>query len=479
MQNNIKQNGEPLEVDSYVLFSRFIVLDERSQDPKPFFAHELAHEPMTLFQSGSLRTCKKALLAKAIKANAVFVEKPTTTTIVIDGGSLLHRVRWNLPCTYAKIIEAYVSYVKSHYGDSCKIVFDGYNSGPSTKDMEHDRRSNKKMANVTISNDNIAYGPQNAFLANDHNKEELIGLLKVAFMKAGHECHQAKNDGDCLIAATALDTADYEDTMVISDDTDIFIMLLYHHDDNKHKHIYWFSEASSRAKNSPSYLSIQDIKAKLSPLICKNILFLHAWFGCDTTSSIYGFGKTFALKWIENSQVAATHVSIFSQEDQSPEVIEEAGKNLFKDLYKGSVQDSLNDLRFNLYMKAITSSDTRLQPESLPPTESAAGCHSRRVYLQVQVWKKLNDSAVDPLFWGWKLQNDRLTPIMTEMALAPKELLNIVRCSCKSSDCSSKRCSCRKAGLPCLYACTHCSKNGCINQRQELGEEVEDTSVLQ
>ena len=233
----------------------------------------------------------------------------------------------------------------------------------------------------------------------------------------------------------------------------------------------------------------------MSPLICKNILFLHAWFGCDTTSSIYGFGKTFALKWIENSQVAATHVSIFSQEDQSPEVIEEAGKNLFKDLYKGSVQDSLNDLRFNQYMKIITSSDTRLQPESLPPTESAAGCHSRRVYLQVQVWKKLNDSAVDPLFWGWKLQNDRLTPIMTEMALAPKELLNIVRCSCKSSDCSSCKSSdcsskvqivpqqvqssCRKTGLPCLYACTHCSKNGCINQRQELGEEVEDTSVLQ
>ena len=39
------------------------------------------------------------------------------------------------------VVRLYATYVKKNYGSGCHIVFDGYESGPSNKDHEHDRRS--------------------------------------------------------------------------------------------------------------------------------------------------------------------------------------------------------------------------------------------------------------------------------------------------------------------------------------------------
>ena len=72
------------------------------------------------------------------------------------------------------------------YGSSNIIVFDGYQGGPSTKDLEQDQRSHKKMANVKVAPVNNAHGPQSAFLANSTNKAEMINLLKDFFGKVGH-----------------------------------------------------------------------------------------------------------------------------------------------------------------------------------------------------------------------------------------------------------------------------------------------------
>ena len=101
---------------------------------------------------------------------------------------MLHRVKWFLPSTYSKIADAYVSYVDKHYGQAAVIVFDGYRCGPTTKDAEHEHRASKMMAHVKVSNENIAKGPQAAFLTNKENKAELINLLKSAFMKTGQHC---------------------------------------------------------------------------------------------------------------------------------------------------------------------------------------------------------------------------------------------------------------------------------------------------
>ena len=451
-----------------MLFSRLIIQAERSHDPKAYFVYELAHEPTSLFKNGLMRKANKALLAQAIKKDARFTDTVANPKCVVDGGSLLHRVKWILPSTYSKIADAYVSYVDKHYGKAAMIVFDGYRCGPTTKDAEHERRASKMMAHVKLSNENIAKGPQAAFLTNKENKAELINLLKSAFKKTGHHCLQASGDADCLIVKAALESSLLEETTVVCDDTDIFVMLLYHYDSQRGKGLNWFSEASARTKDGPRYYSIQDLQDQLGTVLCRNILFMHAWFGCDTTSSIYGQGKKSALKWMKDSNVAAKHAPSFYRDNEAPEVIDKAGIELFRDLYKKHWDGSLNELRYRLYIQEVASSKTGLKPESLPPTESAAGLHSRRVYLQVQEWKHLETTLL-PVDWGWKAENNKLIPSMTGLPLAPKDLLSIVRCSCKSSGCATKMCSCRKAGLPCVSACLNCCDNGCSNQ-----EKVED-----
>jgi len=56
----------------------------------------------------------------------------------MDGGCLLHKVKWMPRGSYHDVLEQYAHYVFSHYGNDVVIVFDGYCNGASTKDQEHE-----------------------------------------------------------------------------------------------------------------------------------------------------------------------------------------------------------------------------------------------------------------------------------------------------------------------------------------------------
>ena len=65
-------------------------------------------------------------------------------------------------------------------------------------------------------------------------------------------------------------------------------------------------------------------------------------------------------------------------------------------------------------MERTVKSSKAIQPEYLPPTESAAWQHSLRVFLQVTYWKTLDDTHIDPTKWGWRVKDNRLEPVMTD-----------------------------------------------------------------
>ena len=54
-----------------------------------------------------------------------------------------------------------------------------------------------------------------------------------------------------------------------------------------------------------------------------------------------------------------------------------------------------------------------VQPEYLPPTNGSAWQHSLRVYLQIEYWKTLLATEIDPLEWGWQMKNEVMEPVMT------------------------------------------------------------------
>ena len=67
-------------------------------------------------------------------------ELPNSSAYVIDGGALLQRIPWTKCISYINLCQMYVAFVHSNY-QNAHIVFDGYSSGPSTKDETHQSRT--------------------------------------------------------------------------------------------------------------------------------------------------------------------------------------------------------------------------------------------------------------------------------------------------------------------------------------------------
>ena len=103
----------------------------------------------------------------------------------------------------------------------------------------------------------------------------------------------------------------------------------------------------------------------------------------------------------------------------------------------------------------LSSGKQQPRPERLPPTENAAKFHIYRVHLQVVQWNTLMPYSIDPVEWGWKLNNNKYIPIGMDNVAAPESLLNIVGCKCKTTSsrpCRTQLCSCVKHGLTCVAA---------------------------
>ena len=150
---------------------------------------------------------------------------------VVDGGWLLHQIKWIRGATIKTIVTAYVKYVRVHFKDST-VVFDGYGEEASLKDHEHLRQmAGKKVSQdlrvtpeLTISCD------REVFLANEKNKGALIMIMSAEMANQNILVCQAKDDADTLIVKTAMDLVTSVNTpvVVVAQDTDILVLLCHH-----------------------------------------------------------------------------------------------------------------------------------------------------------------------------------------------------------------------------------------------------------
>ena len=108
-----------------------------------------------------------------------------------------------------------------------------------------------------------------------------------------------------------------------------------------------------------------------------------------------------------------------------------------------------------------------VSPEDLPPTSRAAYYHGLRVHHQIMVWSLFPTTVqFNPSEWGWSDHDNIMEPIKTDMDIAPETLKNVIRCRCRSTSknpCSTKLCTCRKFGMPCVPSCSGCRGEDCNN----------------
>jgi hypothetical protein len=118
-----------------------------SGEEQEIFKYELCSFPSALFESPELmRLPNKASLAdelwKMVSGLSMPCSLPADIHYVVDGGCLLQRLQapWRRGKTFQSIAECYAHLVNTRC-PGATIVFDGYQAGPTTKDMTHVRRS--------------------------------------------------------------------------------------------------------------------------------------------------------------------------------------------------------------------------------------------------------------------------------------------------------------------------------------------------
>lgn len=165
-----------------------------------------------------------------------------------------------------------------------------------------------------------------------------------------------------------------------------------------------------------------------------------------------------------------TRIQVFKNEHATADEVANAGEKFLLALYGSKDKENidLDKYRYQCFVKSVTKSKFNLA--SLPPTSAAARQHSLRTYHQVQQWYGCSKEAEE---WGWKKTQTGITPVTTLKDPAPKALLVILSCKCKTN--CGRACGCRKAGLKCSMICGVCNGKTCENVTQvTLDESDED-----
>ena len=170
-------------IDPALLFQRLLVVSS-SGDPclEDVMKYELSPYSPSLYEGKNLvRKPDKAPLLHAVRSHvtssnaAILQVIPKTDPCLLDGGSLIHRLKWTDGSTYNSIADAYASFTVDVYGNG-KVVFDGYDGGPSTKDNAHQRRTRTKVINkVDMSVTTKFVGKTDDILSNGNNNNNNNG----------------------------------------------------------------------------------------------------------------------------------------------------------------------------------------------------------------------------------------------------------------------------------------------------------------
>ena len=276
------------------------------------------------------------------------------------------------------------------------------------------------------------------FLKNFKNKDSLIKLILCACKQIGFKSEQARADADTCLVQKAIDLSIHGRVNLVAADTDILVMLLFHRE--KLNNITYLT---SDSKSYDVWLIASTMTERQ-----KSSLLVHAVSGCDTVSSVFGFGKVRIWKILgdeekipDEEKISDTIVQNFSQPDRSKEMIHRAGIKLFEVIFNKASEKTKyqsvklmpqNNLHFRTYK--LMCDKGNVQPERLPPTEGAVRQHSLRTYLQINDWRELQCTSLDPCEYGWKRgpsEDDDYEPTGSEDPIAPEKLQNLISCSCK------------------------------------------------
>ena len=219
-------------------------------------------------------------------------------------------------------------------------------------------------------------------------------------------------------------------TVVLADDTDIFVLLLFYYGHCSIRSALYMQSLVYGRSSVDIRASFQKHRSKAPDLPR-----IHAISGCDTVACFYGIGKVTALKVAsEGYQLGSLGCETAALSDVSKQATSFIAK-----CYGVSPCSSMTDCRLVTWAKKTGKGSRAPKLCSLPPTPEGFEPNILRAHFQVAYWMCVltgERPTLDPLQCGWDEDetNKCLIPkYKTNQAPdAPDNVLKLVRCGCAS-----------------------------------------------
>jgi hypothetical protein len=517
----LKTANEIFELrEDRTLFARMLIVSEaRNIDLKQVVGpYELSVVPRALFAAdGSLLHEKSKSDLMAI-LESLPEEEPNQQPMnpipapkcvaIVDGMADLQSMKkTDLIFNCRDLANHFIERLWHKYGDydEVHLVFDRYDVPNSLKTSTRERRLGGKQAVVYHITDSTCVSriKMSDLLSHVKTKDQLTTYLAQKVLD-----HARKNGRNVIVAWRTCAEASMEnfqhdlssileeaDTKLIlhalhatsngatsirihSPDTDVLILALRRYPELCEDTCFVTGSAENHR-----LIPLQSIYNVLGPSKAAALPGFHAFSGADITGKFAGKGKKTCWKVFQNlhdddDEILKAFIDLGRGEFPS-ETTMDALEDFVCKLYVPDTEIAkVEDLRWHLFKKK------QAQSEGLPPTRSSLKPAILRAHYQAMIWFNdivANPEIPEPQNYGWQTSDGELEPVMCLLPPAPEAVTNLVKCSCKLTQCANNRCKCRKNGLKCTSLCNCSDKEECDNREEiilNLPDSEEDDEVL-
>ena len=182
-----------------------------------------------------------------------------------------------------------------------------------------------------------------------------------------------------LLHASHASLSGYQSIIIVSDDTDAFPVCLAFQEEITAS---LYVKAGTQAR--VQYIDTSFVASSLVTAVCKAILGLHSFTGCDTTSAFAGRGKTNALKiMMGNAKFTKTFQELGSDWGLSLALFQSL-QAFTCCMYASKTRVlCVNELRYQLFV----AKKGQVEVHQFPHCEEALYKHCQRANFQAAVWR--------------------------------------------------------------------------------------------
>ena len=289
-------------------------------------------------------------------------------------------------------------------------------------------------------------GTRKIFFALGSNCYRLLVISGKVLCEEVEELQSSHEEADTKILLHAKHAAESGERVVIikSPDTDVFILACHLQNQIPAKLLFM-----KKARTRTIFLDIPNVVDRAGPELCHALPGLHAFTGCDSTSSFNGKGKPPSLKLCRDDSAACQAMSVLGRKFESEATSFLACEKFVCRLYGCRDVDDVNECRYRIFCTKNSPTNT------LPPCQDALHKHTMRANYQAAIWCRALEPRPElpsPIHHGWGRTADGIKVDWMSLPSAPKALLELIICGC-TGNCTTGHCSCKQNAISCTEAC--------------------------